>query len=233
MRFWTVWFLALFSEECMSSPPECSLQAYMNRKIDSLGFHRNIYYNISLETSCEIDQCKLCIQEMLPSGTFVNTDQLRDLSRTQKLLASVDGNVDIESPASISSQLIVRILSNLNVLKEQQFIGTSILPVHTRYQDPQAGGGFKTVNIHKPELYIYCPGEYSQVKGEVFLTPCAGDNNTPLPFSKVAYSISGDDAVLKIDVPVGNSDNLLLVQMVTVFVTIIGSVYITGVILKV
>lgn len=149
------------------------------------------------------------------------------------MLASVDGNVDIESPSSTSSQLIVRILSNLKKITEQQFIGTIILPVHTRYQNPQPGGGFKVVNINKPELYIHCPGEYSQVKGEVFLTPCAGDSVMPLPFSKVAYSISNDDALLKIDVPVGNSDSLLLVQMVTVFVTIIGSVYITGVILKV
>ncbi|CAH1404541.1 unnamed protein product [Nezara viridula] len=233
MRFWTVWFLVIFSKECMSSQRECSLQAYITRKIDSLGFHRNIYYNVSLKTSCKIDQCKLCIQEILPSGMFVNTDQLRDLSRTKKLLASVDGHVDIESPSSISSRLLVRILGNLNEVTEQQFMGSSILPVHTRYQNPQPGGGFKTVNINKPELYIHCPEEYSQVKEEVFLTPCAGDNNMPLPFSKVAYSISTDDAVLKIDVPVGNSDSLLIVQMVTVFVTIIGSVYITGVILKV
>ena len=59
-----------------------------------------------------------------------------------QLAASVDGNVDVESPANISPQLIVRILSELTVA-DQLFEGKATLPVHSRYHNSQPGGGFR------------------------------------------------------------------------------------------
>lgn len=211
----------------------CSYHAEVNRKIDSIGFHRNVYYNFTLNTNCTVNSCKLCLQETIPPGLFVNKDQLTDLLRLERLSATVDGEVDIEAPARDSPTLILRLFKDLSLSATNTLIGNATVPVHLRYHEPQPGGGFRKFTFGQPDVYIYCAGIPLYHSEGVFLTQCAGNDKDPLPYRKINTYMSDGDTNLVVEVPVGDSDITDIVYAGTYGVAIAGSLYLAGVLIKI
>lgn len=230
--FNVILFLVL-AQFTLGSELNCTSETEISRQIDNIGFHRNVYYNITLRTDCTVSNCKLCIQETIPPGLFVNKDQLNDLLRLDRLSATVDGDVDIEAPERESPYLIVKIYNELNSVGTNTFIANATLPVHLRYHDPQPGGGFRKFTLGQPEVYIHCTDVFLYHTEGTYLTPCAGNTKEPLPYRKIQYKMSGKDSKLVLEVPVGDTEIRGIVYAGTYGVAIAGSLYLAGVLYKI
>lgn len=168
----------------------------------------------------------LLIQD-IPSSVYVDTDQLFTLKKLKKLKTFVDSFVDVEQPTSKSSPFKVyifdRLKKNLNVT----------LPVHFRYHEP-SDKKYNRVEIDSPKVFV----SNCHIKGKVLQLPCVNsssidDLNEISSISTCSWSeIDVAQITLSFLIPVGNISSYFYVMPVTIFLSWIGCLFLTYVIIK-
>lgn len=168
----------------------------------------------------------LLVQD-IPSSVYVDTDQLYNLKRLKKLKTFVDSFVDVEQPTSKSSPFKVyifeRLKKSLNVT----------LPVHFRYHSP-SDKKYNRVEIDSPKVFV----SNCHIKGKLHQLPCVNSSNineiseiaslSNCPWSEVDVA----QITLSFLIPVGNINSYYYVMPVTIFLSWIGCLFLTYVIIK-
>ncbi|KAI4456290.1 phosphatidylinositol-glycan biosynthesis class x protein [Holotrichia oblita] len=159
------------------------------RTIDRSGFHNKIKWMVEFLPSdleeLKRAEAKFALYIKIPSGMYVNPDEIDDLSRLAEYSVYIDGKVNVEAPENEAKPHDVFIfLPELYGDKVE-----IILPVHLRYQLAKIGGGFGKVHLSKPSLLMLTPrksfktcGDHLQIKA-----PCNADNLTKCYWSNISY----------------------------------------------
>uniref|UniRef100_A0A1B6CAH1 Phosphatidylinositol-glycan biosynthesis class X protein n=1 Tax=Clastoptera arizonana TaxID=38151 RepID=A0A1B6CAH1_9HEMI len=193
---------------------------------------RNIHSLVEIVTSNPIlhkQYCSFVLQEILPEGAFVNTDQLDDLNRFGVVSACANTSVDVEAPQHLSEPISVLIYSNIT-RKENLLSADLKLPIHARYHSPQPEGGHRTITISPPKVMIKCAKELNCKNLKKVNLPCDQCDETLCSWTQLPFKTNAE--ILKMLVPVGNTQHYTLVTSVTLLITYCGCIYILSVILS-
>ncbi|XP_044254704.1 phosphatidylinositol-glycan biosynthesis class X protein-like [Tribolium madens] len=190
-----------------------NLNISLTQKVDNEGFHRELKW--LLERGPTTFDCKLAIQLNVGPEMYLNPDQIADLNRLRHLSVLIDGEVDIETPAHLSTRHIAYIY----VPPFEERVSLNI-PFHLRYQRAQISGGYGKVIVNKPSVLALCP--QSCARSEV-KAPCDISNRILCKWNNVSYQALFDEVELL--VPVGDLDDYPLVSIVTLLLGCAGCIY--------
>ncbi|XP_075220575.1 phosphatidylinositol glycan anchor biosynthesis class X isoform X2 [Lycorma delicatula] len=153
-----------------SSKRDC--QVFMHCEIENDSFHRLLVISVEIHKtniSWFYDLCSLAIHQTLPSGAYVDPEQLNELSHLGKVSNSVyylnNTVVDVEASeeSSVPINVIIYNSDTLNNVKVSSSTNTNILqykfilPIHLRYHAPNFSGGYRNVLIPYPKVLLRCP----------------------------------------------------------------------------
>lgn len=112
-------------------------------KINYILFYRIIKWYIHIVNTdlkiSNVRKSQVALQLNVPNTLFVNSDELADLQRQQKLSSLILGDVNIETIAEESRQHVVYLF--LNDFDNDGKM-TVKLPIHVRYHKAQENGGY-------------------------------------------------------------------------------------------
>ncbi|XP_014249206.1 phosphatidylinositol-glycan biosynthesis class X protein-like [Cimex lectularius] len=209
---------------------ECNFVLTVSRNINKLGFHRDLSYSFELITNGVWEECRLCIEEQIPKGLFVNINQIEDLERFGKISALVNATDNIEKPEDESEPQNVKLYTNLT--RTFNILTSSVnLPFHFRYHEAQPNGGFKKAVIGPPSVFMTCLLSPTFCRSNNFVElPCSSEVQQTCSFQPMNYHINLE--YLEIDIPVGDTNHYNLVLFFTLFVTSSGAIYVLTVIVN-
>lgn len=168
--------------------------------------------------------CDVLLIQDIPSSVYVDTDQLSNLNRLNKLKTFVDSFVDVEQPTTKSDSFKVyiyeKLRKNLNIT----------LPVHFRYHAP-SDKKYNRVEIDSPKVFI----SNCHMKGRTLELPCinSSDIGEIQPIATCTWTeIDVAQITLSFLIPVGNINSYYYVMPVTIFLSWIGCLFLTYVIIK-
>ncbi|XP_013193413.1 phosphatidylinositol-glycan biosynthesis class X protein [Amyelois transitella] len=204
----------------------CNFNAKLKQTLLNEGFHRNITYGIVFESDNDGDRwlyedCTVSLEQVLPSGVFVNPDELGEFQRTHKLNAIPRGRVNIELPASQSRPSVVYLMGTVVQSKV-----TLWLPVHARYHHAVSGGGNARNWIEPPRLFLRCTDRRLELCNRKLTTSsflCNGSSKEKCSWMKVPFIALTNTLIW--DVPVGNTNHYYLVALGTTLVIVVGSLH--------
>ena len=177
-------------------------KAFVERRMEGNGFHREIITNVLISNMEEIErdlgkcEYKMKITEKLPSSVFVDPFQLSEISRFGGPKYETYGEIDLEKPSYSSSSCFLTISATFNPNS------TFSLPIHFRYLPP-SHRPYTQVFIPSPEIVLYCGKEEHPV-----------------------YFESEGTRDLSAILPNGLIQHALVVEVLTFSVPIIGLVFI-------
>lgn len=203
----------------------CEIHATIIRRIENEGFHRDIHSLVEIVTgsSTPWGDCMMILEESMPSGLYVNPDQLADLRRFGHVQACPIGIVDVEAPQKDSVPHSVHVYSSLN--RTENLLSASLtLPFHVRYHSPIPHGGYSTVQLGAPSLLLHCENDLQCVHGKRVHAPCGPCSRELCQWVSLVYKTNSP--TISLHVPVGNSSHYALVIIVTLLVTCGGCIYI-------
>ncbi|XP_047503436.1 uncharacterized protein LOC125048674 [Pieris napi] len=200
----------------------CNFNIKLIQTLHNEGFHRNITYDIDYGAydgnKDFYEDCSVGLEQVLPAGLFASPDELEELRyKTRTIFKS---KVDVEISAELASPITVHLLGT--VQSHKTFLS---LPVHARYHKSVAGGGYVSVDIPPPLLYINCgPKKFGKCSGESLVNSfCPKNLQYKCPWIQVPV---GGGAPLSWKIPRGNTQHHNLVWFGTVAVVCFGSLYI-------
>ncbi|CAH0563481.1 unnamed protein product [Brassicogethes aeneus] len=202
---------------------------YITQKISNEGFHREINWLIEvLEPtieSWEKTKCKVALRLDVPSGIYVNPDEINALNETEEVSFRISGKVDIEVPAHEAKEHKVYVYFN-NAYINRISID---LPFHLRYQRSQITGGYGKVYLQKPSLLVWCENNLNKIcqKGLKVEAPCEHFSSKQCVWKNLSYDALFDDADLF--VPIGDLDHYPIVSIVSLLLGCAGSIYVLSI----
>ncbi|XP_021934396.1 phosphatidylinositol-glycan biosynthesis class X protein isoform X2 [Zootermopsis nevadensis] len=171
------WILIIQLAFCILSVVRCNeiceIHATVIRRIENEGFHRDIHSLVEIVTGyfTLLDDCVMILEETMPSGLYVNPDQLADMRRFRQVQACPVGMVDIEASQKDSLPHSVYVYSSLN--RTENLLSASLtLPFHVRYHSPTPHGGYSMVQLAAPSLLLHCQNDMQCVQGKRIHAPC-------------------------------------------------------------
>ncbi|GBP36647.1 Phosphatidylinositol-glycan biosynthesis class X protein [Eumeta japonica] len=208
----------------------CDFGVKMKQILLNEGFHRNITYEILFQDNTQIENwlysCIIGLDQPIPSGVYVNPDELGDLRRTNRMNAFPKNKVNVELVAAQASSSSVYVIGKVIENKLHLWI-----PIHARYHHAIVGGGMVRNEISPPKLYIRCIDDRLSMCKDVPVPDgslfCSNDKENcdwlQMPYNLLTKSIVWE-------VPVGNLDHYYIAAVGTTMVIIVGSLYILKII---
>lgn len=212
----------------------CGLHATIVRQVEREGFHRELGSLIELvaQNPLEWQNCTIALQETIPSGLYVNQDQLMDLERQGTLTACPETFVDVEASQWHSEAFTVLVYSALQTAHNLLYAHLR-MPIHLRYHAPTESGGYAAVFVPPPKLMIRCSNEITcGRKDSYFSAPCDGCSGPQCSWLQLPFSTNTPKDGLRVMVPVGNKSLLSIVNAVTFLVTGGGCLYILSILVS-
>lgn len=212
-----------------TSAQDClSIQASLSQKVENEGFHRKIRWLLEVthpkNEDLKNNKCSFVLHLEVPSGAFVNPDQLASLNRKHILYSFLNDSVDVELAEHEAGKHNV-----FAFLQVENFERVTLeLPIHLRYQRAQIGGGFGKVILPKPSLLVRCSQKIRKLcQQNNFLGPCDYKAATPCRWKNITYTPLFENAELL--VPLGNLDDYPIVSIVSLLIGCVGCIYILSV----
>ncbi|XP_034241345.1 uncharacterized protein LOC117645346 [Thrips palmi] len=212
----------------------CGLHATIVRQVEREGFHRDLGSLVELvaQNPLEWQNCTVALQETIPSGLYVNQDQLLDLERQGILTACPETFVDVEAAQWQSESFNVLVYSSLQTALNLLYAHIR-MPIHLRYHAPTETGGYAGVYIPPPKLFIRCSNEITcGNKDSYFSAPCDGCTGSSCSWLPLQFNTNTPQQGLRVMVPVGNKSLLPVVNAVTFLVTGGGCLYILSILVS-
>ncbi|PSN41742.1 hypothetical protein C0J52_16920 [Blattella germanica] len=220
------WLLCLmYSVYLVRCSEVCEIHATIIRRIENEGFHRDVNSLVEIVTghSTLWGDCLVILEESMPSGLYVNPDQLADLQRVGQVHACPVGHVDVEASQRNSPPHFVHVYSMLN--RTENLLSASLsLPFHVRYHSPVPHGGYSVVELGAPSLLLRCKNDVKCVQGKRVRAPCEPCRQEMCTWVNLSYKTNSPR--ISMYVPVGNATHQGLVTIITLLVTCGGCVYI-------
>ncbi|OCT92893.1 hypothetical protein XELAEV_18015958mg [Xenopus laevis] len=196
-------------------------QLLVRREIVNKGFHRDLVTRVAVQGPSEqVEQCMVLIQELIPSGLYLDPYQLSSLRHhnlTEVLLLTA---VDVEAPEYLSKGLTALVYPKSDPSCAHCFI--SIVPLHLRYHRPAAQTDTVSVTLQNPKLLVDCGPDLpprSCSPHSVTDAPCDLKDKSPCQWLELPYT--ADPGELIVEVPVGLTQDRPLVNTVTLIVTVL------------
>jgi hypothetical protein len=186
------------------------------------------------------ETCNLHALYTLSKDVFVDKYQLTQLSQFQsggiKNLRGVWGETDLEDPSYKTKGWGSIVLVDIDQINSEL---TLELPLHLRYLEPLADGGYRHLNILRPEIFWACENTVEgiphsqQTNPDFTISPFSPPARSVLhslfPIDTVFYHlpnhITQENGVVSIDVPVANASQAQVVQNLTVLGILMGFTY--------
>ncbi|KAG1687151.1 Phosphatidylinositol-glycan biosynthesis class X protein [Nymphon striatum] len=180
---------------------------------------------------------QLAIVEKFPSGVYVDTFQLNNLEQqNQQWQVLINEAIDVEMPEYLSQEFEAYFYVILRNVNEHQMEANISVPIHLRYHKPSENPDEYYVNvfIHNPKLYL--KNDQKELSScfkstEQILFSCDKHNKAVCDWHSVPYFAQNENG-LRVSVPVGHSEDEILVTYITIFITCIGSIYIVYLLCK-
>lgn len=204
----------------------CRTHATILRQLEREGFHIDIHSLIELvvdvETASKWENCSLVLRENISSSFYVNPDQLSELNRSGVSEACTLDEVNIEAPQHLSKGHTVYVYGQLQRSQNLVFAHLNF-PLHLRYHQPKANGGYSLAELNSPVLLINCPNVDCKnlVKSKA---PCLLCGNQICTWTRLPFKTNDHNRTLP--VPVGNLNHLWLVRPMTYILTFGGCLYV-------
>lgn len=188
---------------------------------------RTLRYDARFQQPWSPKVCDFALEQTIPAGAYVDTDQLDDLMRAGRLRYFTHARPNVELMAHQAQSFVVYVYGDTDTER------TVELPVHFRYHLPSAHHRFAKVTIPPPRMHMDCSTKdasrmphsyYCWLPGEGGI-PCKDALDAACPWSRTGYSLHSDPIVVWL--PVGNSVIEPLVTFVTVLVAWVGCYYIS------
>ena len=187
----------------------------LSRSLSGSGFHLTLSHSVRLlaESAATCTAAAYHFLYFLPSGMYVDLDELRELrskARTRlRVLAYQD--IDVEQPAHLSRQHAIVLVQPADA----QGLDAQV-PIHLRYQRARAGGGHVIVELGSPYgVWLECQGESAElVKVEL------------------RYAEGGTGWKLVAAMPVGDLDDSTLVMWSAPVLSVMGAVWLAAMMLR-
>ncbi|XP_063444525.1 phosphatidylinositol-glycan biosynthesis class X protein-like [Mytilus trossulus] len=193
----------------------------LQRKLLKDGLHRDLHtiveIPLSLFTRREGMQCRCLFKEFLPSSTYVDTFQMKSVSKHLGF-EYVSPTLDIEKPEfqeNTFSIFSVLIYTDLHV-KPDSVISNVTFPIHLRYHLPATD--YRNFSIMNPGVLIQCKN--ADYIGKILRKeqiPCSPKEDTLCEWNLIKYKSDVND--IRVEVPVGNTKHTVLVVIGTLTVT--------------
>ncbi|KAE8738335.1 hypothetical protein FOCC_FOCC016188 [Frankliniella occidentalis] len=212
----------------------CGLHATIVRQVEREGFHRDLGSLVELvaQNPLEWQNCTIALQETIPSGLYVNQDQLMDLERQGTLTACPETFVDVEAAQWQSESFGVLVYSSLETAHNLLYAHIR-MPIHLRYHAPTDNGGYAGVYIPPPKLLIRCSNEITCGNKENYFTgSCDGCTGSHCSWLQIPFGTNTPKEGLRVMVPVGNKSLLPIVNAFTFLVTGGGCLYILSILVS-
>ncbi|KAG2076109.1 hypothetical protein BDR04DRAFT_1046593 [Suillus decipiens] len=182
------------------------------------GFHTTLSTNITLHARHYYATCKLFVLHELPADIIVDLFELDD----HELSFQFIGNTNLELPASGVANESGWLLIAVN--PETDFVVVDV-PLHVRYGVPHAGHNPRhSIPLPPPICLWACPPSYNSLHSALpSQSPKFHLLDSFAQFEILQHKISSP---LSFDIPVGNINHTLCIELCTVTVTLLAFVYI-------
>ncbi|CAK4631007.1 unnamed protein product [Aphanomyces euteiches] len=182
--------------------------------VSGSGFHQLLHVNVQL--SHTDNTCRLLIEQPFPTTAYADMDELRRMERFNAFqVIAFAKHIEIERPSALSSEHVVAFvlpLSSTNL--------TVDVPIHFRYQFPSNQTLYRPVHLVAPSLYLHCESDPTSTDLRTLGIP----NNPDTYWKRVTLNrpVQG----LTLQIPVGNLNDGRFVTAVTLFVSVLGCLFI-------
>ncbi|EDV27687.1 uncharacterized protein TRIADDRAFT_53638 [Trichoplax adhaerens] len=208
--------------------------ASIDRSAALEGFHRDLITKINFRSEVKSnltsfsDQCSLLLVERLPTGIYVDLDQVAEMERLLKDISVISSDrIDVEKPAHLSTEHLLLVYARINPITDVRSTKVS-LPIHLRYHLPQDDWyGYTEVVMPRPMLIlIHCDKELPEFQCQPkYTAPCSNSNKSSCVWNLLydnENEDSGNEIILK--VPVGIVKHGVLVSIGTIISAIAGTI---------
>ncbi|XP_071949213.1 phosphatidylinositol-glycan biosynthesis class X protein-like [Antedon mediterranea] len=216
--------------------------AEVSRLIQQRGFHRNVTTTVRLNMMDNISSnftCHILMIDHIPSGAFVDPDQLKnriDFGGPQVVILD---EIDIEKPEYMSEEISIisfQTFKSLSSSTSCQINLTISFPLHLRYHRPsnESTINFANVTIHPPDTFIRCIPDDTDSSNinqdcKLILAPCSYTKTKLCHWQSIRKN-EGMSIILQ--VPVGQQNDFVVVFLGTVLCVIASVLYILYVLFK-
>ncbi|KAG1883100.1 PIG-X [Suillus subluteus] len=182
------------------------------------GFHSTLSTNIPLHARHEYAACNLFVLHELPADIIVDSFELNG----HGLCFQFVGNTNLELPtsgvANESGWLLVAV-------KPETDLVVVDVPLHVRYGVPHEGHNPRhIIQLPPPICFWACPSSYQSLHSTLpSQSPKFHLFNSSAQFEILQHTTSSP---LSFDIPVGNINHTLYIEICTVTVTLLAFVYI-------
>ncbi|KAG2149250.1 PIG-X [Suillus clintonianus] len=181
------------------------------------GFHSTLSTEIPLHARHEYAACNLFVLHELPPDIIVDSFELDD----HRLHFQFAGNTDLELPtsgvANESGWLLVAVKPETDLVMVD-------VPLHVRYGMPREGNLRHIIQLPPPTCFWACPSSYKSLHSALPpQSPKFHMLNSSTQFKILQHTTSSH---ISFDVPVGNINHILYIELCTATVTLLAFVYI-------
>lgn len=205
------------------------------RRIFNPGLHKALLSEVEvmLTTSILPDQCQLVVEETLPAGMYVDTDELRDLAEARGLRTFVPVPVDVEKPEFQADAFRMYVFRDLQIQENLRLTQVEV-PVHLRYHQPRPPTPDEVrrglapsaiVKLQNPRLFLSCQGDHlaQRCPDRTVTSYCDASGTAKCEYLHLPYKINVN--AVEVSVPVGNEEHGSTVVGITTFIVSGGTIY--------
>lgn len=197
----------------------------ISRSLDKSGFHRNLRteFVLDVELKPELKYCTVLLVESLPSGVYIDKDEVDSLAVCGgPTHFHFMNKIEIEKPSYLSIPLVVLIYSIYSGRKPINF--SLSFPIHFRYHLSSSTESFTKIYLPPPLIYLSCSRDkldYNQLFVKNNYTSVVSKQN-PSYFKVVPKRVEAI-LTLQVDFPIGKLTDARLVTSLTLLATLVAS----------
>ncbi|KAG1749162.1 PIG-X [Suillus paluster] len=182
------------------------------------GFHTTLSTNISLDARHEYAACNLFVLHELPPDIIIDSFELNDYGLRSQFVGNTNLELPTSGTANESSWLLVALEPDTDVVVVN-------VPIHVRYGVPREGHNPRhNIQLPPPTCFWGCPASYKSLQGTLpSQSPKFQMLNAFTRFEILQHTTSLPPSL---DIPIGNINHILYIELCTVIVTLFAFVYI-------
>ncbi|KAG2115276.1 PIG-X [Suillus discolor] len=182
------------------------------------GFHSTLSTSIPLHARHEYAACNLFVLHELPADIIIDSFELNDHGLSFQFVGNTNLELPMSGVANESGWLLVAVKPEADLIVVD-------VPLHVRYGVPQEGHDPRhIIQLPPPTCFWACPSSYKSLHSTLpSQSPKFHLLNSSAQFEIFQHTTS---SFLSFDIPVGNINHTLYIELCTVTVTLLAFVYV-------
>ncbi|XP_076063749.1 phosphatidylinositol glycan anchor biosynthesis class X [Oratosquilla oratoria] len=203
-----------------SCPTMLKTNVQVERRLLGKGFHRDLETTVYVSSPEDLSGCKILLKDILPSGAYADTNQLKFLKALGGPSFHIPQTVNVETPEHLSSKTFVYLFAKPQPTLQDHLLVNLTIPVHFRYHRARNGNIYPltvSITVPHPSVLLMCEEFVEGCLPLLLLEPCPPDGRDSCEWLPL-HSFSTTEAVAG-QIPVGNTNLLDTVLLATTTVT--------------